>query len=144
LASQVFEFDFSSQGDEVIDSVYFNSGNLSLRLNSTIPYPLDYTVKFRSLAQNGASVVESGSIPSSGNAEVSNALNALVGLLHLDASGNPSANKFILELAYTFDVPAGGNLAASDGVSFDMQLTNAGYTEFFGNVGSKSLDINQQ
>lgn len=143
-ASRVFEFDLAQQGNEAYDSIYFNAGDLAIDLNSSIAYPVSYSLVFRSLEDNGERIISSGAISSGGSISDAVELNEKTGLLNLDAAGNVSSNKFVLELTYNFEVPAGGNVSANQSVDFNIDMLRSGYSDLFGFVGNQNLDINLQ
>lgn len=140
-SQNVFEYELSRQGDEAYDSIYFNAGNLGLSLNSTIPYDVSYTILFKSLAQNQIQIERTGTLQAFQNAQDEVSLVDVVGLLHLDASGNPSSNSFIMEVNYELLLPVGGDLDEDEGIEFTIDLRNVGFSDLFGNIGTQQLSV---
>jgi len=139
--NETFEFSFTSQGDERIDSLYFRQGNFNLFVNSNIAHPSNFTLTVRSLIENNAVLVVQGSTGPFGTFQTEQSMADLTGLLHQNANGDPSPNTFVIEVDYEVQIPAGGSIAPSDNVAFEFQLRNAEYSDLFGYVGQQSLEF---
>jgi len=63
-----------------------------------------------------------------------------MGYFHLDADGNPSRNKLVLEIDYTVSVPQGGSMEPTDAVDFELSIFDSEFSQVFGDIGSKTLD----
>lgn len=129
VITQVFEFDLNTQGDEAYDSIYFNQGGLNLILNSSLAFDVAYTVSFISLVENELVMISAGTLAPFGGIVDPLDISSATGLFHLDANGGSASNKFVFEISYSFDLPIGGNVSASEGLSFEVQMRNASYSE---------------
>lgn len=137
---EVFEYDISVNQGEEYDSLQFSEGSLAMELNSSFDNPVDYTVTIRSLYNGTSVVVESGQLPPNSSQQSQFSIAGYMGYFHLDADGNASRNKLVLEIDYTVSVPQGGNMEPTDAVDFELSILDAEFSQVFGDIGSKTLD----
>ena len=138
---ELFEFDLRLQGNEAYDSIYFKSGAIQLEFSSNIQHPLNYTAEVISLTRSNSILSYAGTLNTGNSDNQNDGLANTKGFFHLDAQDNISFNKLLFRLTYDITVPSGGDLNGSNGVSFQIGIRNAEYSDLYGNVGNQEIDM---
>lgn len=138
---EIVEFDLVLPNGQAFDSIYFKKGDFTIEFASNIIYPISYQAEVLSLIENNRPIGYSGELDINNGDNYDEALNGVKGLLHLDKSGAITNNKILFKLTYEFEVPVGGDLNASQGVSVDVKIRNAQFSDVFGYLGEKSISV---
>jgi hypothetical protein len=143
--SRTFEYDISQRNQEEYDSILFSSGQFDITLTSELDADLDFRMRIFSLENKATDnpMTFTGSLtPATPVFTGTRSLANFDGSFHFDADGDPVSNKVVFELEYDITVEPGSSVSSTDGVSFDVLLSNAQFEQVYGDVGTQALNVN--
>ena len=134
-------FNFPAADDEVLDSLFFSSGDLELIIESTFPNLLEYeftTSSFREVATNDSLVIQSSVAANSrSNSEIS-----LEGYKTRLISESDS-NKFVVNFTADILLAAGNSLQGDEFLKLDVNVLNPDFDLIFGSFGQDTFNVDQ-
>ena len=142
---RVFEFDLSQRNAEEYDSITFTGGNFDIAFTSDLDADVAFTMEVRSLINKttGDPLTVTGTLsPSGPTFNSNNDLGDFRGDFTRDAAGNEIRNRVVVAFNYVISVEPDTRVAATDQVSFDLNLSDANFQTVYGDIGSQALDVN--
>ena len=144
---QTFTFNYQPQNGEAIDSLVYESGELVLRVNSSLESVVDFQFDILNtvdLSNNDTPVSFTGSVGA--NSSVNRTQDLANHATFLTTDGN--LNTFEVQLTGTINLEAGQFVSATDVLSFNLTFRNQNFQAIFGffgqdalNVGNNSIDV---
>ncbi|WP_144017272.1 hypothetical protein [Ekhidna lutea] len=138
--NQSFDLAYSPQGDELLDSVFYETGNLTMTTTSTLSGTLNYsyTISNTSTVDTNTPVVLSGSINGIGtdtqSQDLSNYKTKLTG----------GSNTFSVILEATVDLAATDELTGNEQITFDLVYGNQTFSLIYGKFGQDFIQVGNQ
>lgn len=140
--TESYAFDLSQRGNEAYDSIYFQSGLFEFSVESDFNANINFEATFTSLQSSGNSLVMTGDLtPGNNTFSQTENLDNYKGLFHLDENGDPSSNKFLVEITYDVEVTPTSSIDENDRVEFTMSMTNTNFDAVYGFVDSQELEV---
>lgn len=143
---QVFEFEYPSEDDDLVDSLFYSSGSLELSISSTFQASGTYTIQIpgtRDIDTNedftySGSLDYRGSIPVRDQTQVS-----LLGFKTILDNGS-GENVFQLIFDGELVVPVGSSVSIADFVDIDLGIRNPNFSAIYGDFGTDTSELQNQ
>ena len=132
--TQQFTLDYSALGDEVIDSVFHESGEVSVVVNTDLQGTLDYTLTFN----NTVTVVNEQPL----QLTTANPSRSLVNFKTI--LDRETDNQFITDLDATLSLNGGEAFTGTEALSFDITFANQTFSVVYGKFGQDTIAIGDQ
>lgn len=137
-----FQTSYDPQKNEELDSIFYESGDLSITTTSTINGDVSYsfTISNTTNINTGAPVSIAGNISGGGSDMQTRSLIGHKTVL-IDASGS---NAFNIDLNAVVTLAAGQNLAGTESLSFDLTYGNQTFGLIYGKFGRDTIQVGNQ
>lgn len=139
---ETFTFSYQPRNGEPTDSLVYNSGELSLRINSSLESP----VTFQFDVLNTVDVNSGNNIQFSGDVQANSNFNGTQDLANhatfLTLVGDQ--NTFQVRFTGTINLQAGDAISSTDILSFNLNYRDQTFQSVFGFFGSDSIQIGNQ
>lgn len=132
--TEQFTLDYNAIGEEVIDSVFYESGDVSVTVNTDIQGTLDYTLTFN----NTVTVVNEQPL------ELSNATPTRSLVNYKTILDRENNNEFITDLSATINLAGGQAFTGTESLSFDITFANQTFSVVYGKFGQDTIAIGNQ
>lgn len=138
---ETFTFSYQPQNGEPTDSVVYESGTLSLRINSSLDSPLDFQFDvFNTVDASGNNVAFSGNVGANSNFDGSQDLANHSTFLTLQGD----QNTFQVRFTGTINLQPGDAISSTDILSFNLNYRDQTIQEVYGFFGNDNLQIGNQ
>ena len=137
-----FQTTYDPQNDEELDSIFYESGDLTITTTSTIPADLSYTFTFPNTTNvnTGTPISITGDI-SGGGTDMQT--RSLIG--HKTVLTEPDgSNTFTVSLNAVVTLTAGQSLAGTETLSFDLTYGNQTFALIYGKFGRDTIQVGNQ
>ncbi len=140
--SQPFEFDFQPSEGEIVDSLTYASGTVTLAVQSQFSSDLDYTLKIIDFTNTltGDTLVFAGNVQGNGSSESSQDLQDFKTIFNRVGG----RNQFSLEFEGALDVKTGESINVNDFLSLTLTISNPEFKNLFGFFGANETSIQDQ
>ncbi len=138
-----FVFSYQPENGEELDSIVYESGELSLQMVSSLNSDIDFSLDILNtvnLANNNSPVNFSGTVPANGSSQQAQDLQNHA--TSLSREGN--LNTFQVNFSATIDLAAGQSITASDVLSFTLTYRDQEFSAVFGIFGSDNVQVGNQ
>ncbi len=140
LIDQAFTFTYPPQNQEQIDSVIYATGDLELRVTSSIAPVIDYNLTIQNtVSPSNVAVTLSGSVANSTDIQSQ----SLVGYKTILAEQN-GENTFSVNFSGVIHLSAGQSIAAGDVIIFTLTYQNQSFDIIYGDFGRDTVEIGNQ
>ncbi|GAB4240397.1 MAG: hypothetical protein Tsb0034_16850 [Ekhidna sp.] len=145
--NQQFIKAYDPQDGEELDSIFYETGDLSLTVNSGLAagVQLTYTITFlntRRIGNPETPVSFTGTITGAGTNNHNQNLGTPAHVTRLtDPSGS---NDFTIDFDASIDIPAAGTLAGNEDISFDFTYGNQTFSLIYGKLGQDTVQVGDQ
>lgn len=138
---ETFTFSYQPRNGEPTDSLVYNTGTLSLRINSSLDSPLDFQFDvLNTIDASGNNVVFSGDVAANSNFDGSQDLSGHSTFLTLDGD----QNTFQVRFTGTINLQPGDAISTTDILSFNLNYRDQTFNEVYGFFGNDELQIGNQ
>ncbi len=138
--NETFNFSYSGTEQEQIDSVTYNSGQLTLTVTSNIDPTISFDLTISNTTDpNGSAVVFTGAVS---NSTFTDSRDLTGYTTSLSIQGQQSTFQVIFN--GNADVLAGQSIAPTDSIRFSLTYQNQTFSILYGNFGVDTVDIAQQ
>jgi len=145
------DVDFDNNGTDLeVDSILVKNGSLRLVVENEFQHNVLIEVKFLSFKNSsGSDLVLNFNLPPAPNASSSTAASSLINLdnymvnMSKDRNGNATVNKIPIEISATFNLTPNTGSTPSDAINIRADIDNLDFREFYGYIGSNSLDLEE-
>lgn len=139
---ETFTFSYQPRNGEPTDSLVYNSGELSLRINSSLESDVDFRFDVLNTVDltSRNNVVFDGNVASNSSFDGTQDLSNHATFLTL----NSDQNTFQVRFTGTINLQAGDEISSTDLLSFNLNYRDQTFQSVFGFFGSDSLQIGNQ
>ncbi len=137
-----FDINYDPQENEELDSVFYESGDLTITTTSTINGTVDYTFTIGNTTNinTGTPISVSGNIVGTASDMQTS---SLIG--HKTVLTDPSgSNVLAVDLNAVVTLAAGQNLAGTESLSFDLTYGNQTFSLIYGKFGRDTIQVGDQ
>lgn len=137
--SQSFTLDFpATDGEDIIDSVFYDTGDVTVNLTTDINATVDYTFTLNNFitVTTEAPLVITGSISGGGTSTETRPLT--------NRKSKLSGGTFITDFTSTVTLAAGETFAGTESLSFDITFANQSFSVAFGKFGQDTVQVDNQ
>ncbi len=139
IPTETFDFEFSSEGGEKIDSTFFKGGTLEYTLSSDFDAQIEYVFTLIDVkdASNNPVIFSNTLNQGEGSKSESIPLNGLKNV----AERVGASNIFNVSLDMTFTIPASTPINSAEEVTIELSFQNPEFSAIFGDFGSDAVDV---
>lgn len=141
---ETFQTTYDPQNSEELDSIFYESGDLSITTTSTIPGDVSYTFTIANTTNvnTGTPISLTGNILAGGTG-VDMQTKSLIGhkTVLVDTDGS---NTFSIDLNAIVTLTGGQSLAGTETLSFDLTYGNQTFGLIFGKFGRDTIQVGNQ
>ena len=140
--SESYVFDLSQRAAESFDSIYFQAGRFEFEVLSDFNAEINFEATFTSLKASGIALKMNGTLtPGNNSFNQVEDLSGYKGFFHLDTNGNPTSNKFRVDISYDVEVTPTTSISSTDRISFVAGMTNTKFDAVYGFVDNQELAV---
>ena len=140
---ETFQTDYNPQENEELDSIFYESGDLTITTTSTIPADVAYTFTITNTTNinTGVPISVSGNIPNGGGPDMQT--RSLIG--HKTVLTDPSGSNAInIDLNAVVSLNAMQSLAGTETLTFDLTYGNQTFSLIYGKFGRDTIQVGNQ
>lgn len=141
---ETFQTDYNPQKNEELDSVFYESGDLTITTTSTIAADVAYTFTITNTTNinTGVPISVSGNIPAGGSG-TDMQTSSLIG--HKTVLTDPSGSNAInIDLNAVVTLNAGQSMAGTETLTFDLTYGNQTFGLIYGKFGQDTIQVGNQ
>ncbi len=139
---ETFTFSYQPRNGEPTDSLVYNSGELSLRINSSLGSSIDFSFD----VMNTVDITTNNNVQFSGNINANSSFNGTQDLVNhatfLNLDGDQ--NTFQVRFTGSINLGPGDAISSTDILSFNLNYRDQTFLSVFGFFGSDSIQIGNQ